>query len=296
MTILIFSQDGTYAKARLIQEFAKHNTDLLFSSTHKDFVLYASQNTYRKCFFKNELIDLPSAIIIRLPPNLTDYYFCSLIRQFESMGVPVINNIKSIELARDKFHTHQILSKHDISTPKTMIVKHGGHYNIVNNEIGFPCVLKTYPGSFGRGVKLCRTFNEFKDMCMFVDEVTTSHNLIAQQFISANPGKIIRSIVIGDIISFPMKRIGPRDGDIRTGIDAGNDGTTEKYPITEEIRKLSYDIVKIMNLDIAGIDFLFDNNKFTVSEVNVCPNFETYEKLYNTNLIQHIVNLVLSKI
>ena len=62
----------------------------------------------------------------------------------------------------------------------------------------------------------------------------------------------------------------------------------------------SYDgevlVVKDLNLDIAGVDLLFNNGSYTICEVNSAPGFEGMEKYTNKNIAVEMVNYVVKKI
>ena len=51
-----------------------------------------------------------------------------------------------------------------------------------------------------------------------------------------------------------------------------------------------------IDLDIAGVDLLFNNGSYTICEVNSAPGFEGMEKYTNKNIAVEMVNYVVKKI
>lgn len=82
----------------------------------------------------------------------TSYFASTIIREFERLNIPVVNSSNSIELAKDKLHSQQLLSKNGLPTPKTILMKHPVNIELIEREIGFPCVIKCISGSQGKTV------------------------------------------------------------------------------------------------------------------------------------------------
>ena len=53
---------------------------------------------------------------------------------------------------------------------------------------------------------------------------------------------------------------------------------------------------RLLNLDIAGVDLLFNDGTYTICEVNSAPGFEGMEKFTKVNVGEKIVNYVVKKI
>ena len=63
-----------------------------------------------------------------------------------------------------------------------------------------------------------------------------------------------------------------------------------RVPTSKEFQSARY------NLDIAGVDLLFNNGSYTICEVNSAPGFEGMEKYTNKNIAIEMVNYVVKKI
>ena len=80
------------------------------------------------------------------------------------------------------------------------------------------------------------------------------------------------------------------DDDFRANITRGGEGIP--YQITEDIEWLGGESSRLLGLDIAGVDLLFDNGGYKICEVNSSPGFEGMDKFTNTNIAEQIVNFV----
>ena len=56
-------------------------------------------------------------------------------------------------------------------------------------------------------------------------------------------------------------------------------GMVEPFELTPEMEWLATETSRILNLDIAGIDLLFDGEHFKICEANSSPGFEGIEQL-----------------
>lgn len=217
--------------------------------------------------------ELPKFVLSRTGSG-SNYANLSLLRTLESANVKVINSSNAIELVKDKLHTAQLLKKNKIPTPKTKHIVTPLDLKSIEEEIGFPCVVKAVVGSYGNGVHLCDTREDFVSLIEFITAAKSKRPLLVQEFIQTNPGTDLRAWVIGEEVIGVMQRKSTTD--FRANISRGGIGST--YPITQEIRRLSKKIMQLFGLQLAGIDFLFDKQGLTVCEVNSAPGFEGMEQ------------------
>ena len=53
---------------------------------------------------------------------------------------------------KDKLFCHQVLTACNLPVPDTMLAKHPIDVDLVEQAIGFPCVVKPLTGSHGKGI------------------------------------------------------------------------------------------------------------------------------------------------
>lgn len=292
MTVWILHKNGSdFETIRLLDTFASAGIDAtVVYPTGFDIVV---QQCHRgKIRYDGNLVKLPKLVLTRTGSG-TDYFASAVMRQLEKMGVIVTNSSESINLVKDKMHTHQQLAKLDIPTPKTMLLHFPVKSQVIKDEIGFPCVVKVLSGSYGKGVHLCETRKQFEATMELIDNLGSKKTMIVQEFVAATNGKDLRVLVVGGKVIGAMQRSAP-EGDFRANITGG--GTGESYALTPELERLALDTTAAVGLDIAGVDVLFDSNGFKICEVNSAPGFEGFETYVGANVAQAIVDYVASRL
>jgi len=291
-TVWILSQHrDSYENTRLLAAFnAKGIEAGLMHPDNFDIIVNRSKN--KSIRYQGDLIAMPKLVLTRTGAG-TNYFSSAVMRHLEKYNVQTINSSDAINNVRDKLLAHQILVANNIPTPKTMLVKFPVHISTVEQEIGFPCVVKVLQGSHGKGVHLCPTKEHFVNLMDLVDNLGVKKTMIVQEFIDAAVGTDLRVWVIGGKCVGAMKRIGP-EGDFRANITGG--GTGEPFPISDEIDLLCRETAKCLGLDIAGSDLLFDKDGYKVCEANSAPGFEGFEKYCSLDIASEIVNYIAFKI
>jgi glutathione synthase/RimK-type ligase-like ATP-grasp enzyme len=122
------------------------------------------------------------ALFIRQTTAVNHFTFRFASRA-QAEGLVVIDDPQSILRCSNKVFLAELLDRHDILGPKTMIV-HRDNLDEVCEKIGFPVILKQPDSAFSLGVKKAKTREEF-------DEVSTAlfkdtELLIAQEFVKTD--------------------------------------------------------------------------------------------------------------
>lgn len=242
--------------------------------------------------YNGEDINLPDIILVRLGAGITSVEL-AVIRYFELLGIPCINSSTSINIVQNKFHTGQILSNANIAVPTTMLVHFPITNNLIASHIGFPCVIKVLVGSFGEGVYLCHSEQEYHKLIEFLKNLDNEKKLLVQEYLNDRPGEDLRVFVVGNKVLGAMKRTAP-DGDFRANITIGGKG--EPYPVTPEIEEIVLATTNALGLEIAGIDLLFDKRGFRVCEANSNPGFNGFDYFCNTNIAKEMVEYIVKRL
>ena len=82
------------------------------------------------------------------------------------------------------------------------------------------------------------------------------------------------------------------DGNFKANYSAG--GLVDSYTINPTVERLAVESSKIIGLDIAGVDILFDKENYKVCEVNSNPGFAGFEKVTDINVSREIFKYILS--
>lgn len=129
------------------------------------------------------------------------------------------------------------------------------------------------------------TKKEFKTQIEILSVVNENHNIIIQEFVKDSFGRDIRVYVLGGRPIAAMIRQA-QDGEFKANITHGGTGTN--FEITPEVSWLSIEAARILDLDIAGVDLLFDGSGYKICEVNSNPGFAGLEKATGVNIPENI--------
>ena len=280
-----------YETNRLIEEFQKQDIDIQLVDPNT-IDIFVNKENKQSILVNGELTSLPTFVFPRTGSGTT-YHIKAVIRHFERMGVPVINSSDAIDNVKDKLYSHQILAQSNLDIPKTMLLKHPIDVDFVAKHIGFPAIVKTISGSYGRGVFLAETKKQFKQLLTMAELTKPGYNIIIQEFIKDTWGKDLRVLVVNNKVVGCMMRQAT-DDDFRANLTRGGEGFP--YEVNEQIEWLASEASKALNLDIAGVDLLFDNGGYKICEVNSNPGFEGMEQYTKKNIAEEIVHFIKMKI
>lgn len=293
MTVLVLTKNdrNEYENTRLMESFSAKGIEAVMSHPD-DFDIIVDRDIHKGIKIKGKTMEMPKLVLVRLGAGILPFQL-AVVRHFEQAGVPCVNGSQAIETVKDKLRTSQILSRHGIPIPNTMMVRFPIDEGLVKENIGFPCVVKVVTGSYGEGVYLCERQRDFKKLMEFVDNLGNRKTMIVQEYMGERVGEDLRVLVIGGKVVGAMKRTAP-EGDFRANITNG--GTGSKFEVTEEIDFLARETARALNLDIAGVDLLFDSRGFRVCEANSNPGYSGFERYCEVDVADLLTEYVKFKI
>ena len=283
--------EESYETQKLTEEFEKQDIKVRVVNP-QDVDIFVDRDDRKSILVAGKSRPLPDFVIPRTGSGTT-YFIKAIIRHLERLGVVLINGSDAIDNVKDKLYTQQILGESKLPVPKTLLVKHPINLEWVEKNINFPVIIKTLSGSFGAGVFLAETKKQLEQLVKMAEITKKSYNIIVQEFIKDSWGKDIRVFVLNKKVIGCMMRQAT-DGDFRANITRGGEGIP--YQITEDIEWLGGESARLLGLDIAGVDLLFNNGSYSICEVNSSPGFEGMDKYTTTNIAEDIVNFVKLKI
>jgi gamma-F420-2:alpha-L-glutamate ligase len=281
------AKPDVYSRKRLI-EVAKQSCIELQAYQPEQFDLIVDKEKEKKILMDGGEVPLPDFILPRTGAG-TKYFTLAVIRHLEGLGVRSFNSSESMERVKDKLFTQQLLAKHNLPVPKTMLVKFPVNTGIVSKYLGFPLVIKPLSGAQGIGVFLAASKTRFEDLMQLIESTNSKANLILQEFISLSRGKDLRVFTIGGRAIACMERKSKR-GSFKANYSQGS--SVDWVELTPEIERLASEVSKILDLEIAGIDLLFDGEKFKVCEANSSPGFQGLEKCCNVDIPRAIYDYI----
>lgn len=212
----------------------------------------------------------------------------ALFMGIEEEGIYLMNSIRGLLNARNKFMTLLKLFKAGIPVPKALLTE-----NLVEayrlTKQWDRVVVKPLIGSRGYGqvlvdnadlgYRIFRTCLQFKQF-IFLEEYLNK------------PSRDIRLFVIGERVSAAMYRYAPPDA-WKTNIAQG--GKAEPMKPSPELEELAVKTAEILELDYAGVDVLEGSDGYYVLEANGSPGFEGLMRVTGINIPCEIVSYLVEK-
>jgi len=219
------------------------------------------------------------AIIPRIGYSITEEGV-RRVRQFERMGVIVMNSSDGITRSRDKLIACQMMSSGNIPVPITaQVVSWEDTNRAISRVGGTPCVVKATEGTHGAAVFLAKTDQHARQLVYQMLE--RDMRPLVQEYIAESHGKDIRALVVGGKVVACMRRRANGD-EFRSNFHLG--GNVEKVTIDPDYEKIAIKAARILGLEIAGVDLLESDRGALVLEVNSSPGLEGIEKASEVNV------------
>ncbi len=280
-------KQDSYENNRFI-EVAKKNDVEVEILYPEQFDLIVTKKDEKSIFLDGEPVELPDFVLPRLGAHMP-YFALSVLRHLEYLGVHIINAPNNIEMVKDKLYTQQLLATNNLPVPKTMLVKFPVNEELVKKHLGYPLIVKAISGSQGSGVYLSNNEHDFKNLMQLMHTTNTSMNFILQEFIKDSFGRDLRVFVVGGRPIVCMER-SSATGDFKANYSQG--GNVEGHELNPEIEWLATESCKILGLDVAGIDLLFDGEHYKICEANSAPGFQGLEAATKIDAAQEIFNYI----
>jgi len=285
--------DLAFEARRFVREGKKMDIDVKIIKPSQ-FDILVTQCNRESILIDGKAAPLPDFVFPYFNHNDQGYFALAIVRQLQRLGVHVFNGADVIETVRDKLHTHQILAQSGIDTPDTMLAKFPVNIDLIEENIGFPVVVKTLNGALGIGVFLLENRSAFQDLMELVGETNPNLQLIFQKFVSVSKGRDLRLFIVdGQVIAAMERRA--QDGGFKANYSSG--ATVHEFTPDAESIDIAVKTAEVLNIDIGGIDLLFkENGGYTICEANTFPGFKGLEKASGVNVAEYILTTMRRKL
>ena len=237
--------------------------------------------TYRGLESKLPKID---AVLPRIGTSITTHGL-AVVKQFEMIGVPVVNPSQSIARSRDKLRSLQTLSRCGIDIPRTVMMRHPTQIERALETVGGPpAILKLIRGTQGIGVVLAETEQVARQVLETFWRL--GMNILVQEFIEESEGRDIRALVVGRRVVAAMRRQA-RFGELRSNVHRGATGTAVRLP--DSYTQAAVRAARAMKLRFAGVDLLESRGGPKVMEINSSPGLEGLERCTGADLAGTVI-------
>lgn len=182
----------------------------------------------------------------------------SILEAAETVGIPTINNSRSIRLVRDKAVAAAFAHAHGLPIPPTYFVAHPRLLKQLPAS-AYPLVVKPSNGSSCRGIY---RLNSPADLEILQISEANDSFFLAQGY-AENTGFDIKVYVTGREVYAAIAKKSPLHQHIQ-----------ERFvPLTPEVRKLVLQVGTLFGLDIYGVDVVETPHGPAILDINDFPSF-----------------------
>ncbi|MBI5254223.1 RimK family alpha-L-glutamate ligase [Candidatus Falkowbacteria bacterium] len=218
----------------------------------------------------------------------------SLIRQFELVGVPIVNKSLGVMRAKNKLKTLQILSHKNIPIPKTYMVSQSQNIEDIIADIGpFPVIIKSMAGSHGSGVSIVESKRGLRSIIDMIVRSDAAEPVMVQEYVKESKGKDVRVFIVGKRIVGAMERIASKRGEFRSNFHLG--GRVRVATMSRKEKDVAFAAIDACGLDIAGVDLIRTKTGPKVLEVNANPGLEGITKATGRDIAGEIIQYAVRK-
>lgn len=234
---------------------------------------------------------LPQVVIPRQGAQIGDACL-ALIRQFQLMGITLVNDADAVTIARNKFLTQQVLTAGGLPCPDTFFVNETpGFFHAVERLGSYPVVAKQVSQRQGEGVM--RLINEDDARQRALPVMDRRWGLMVQRYLPPEKRWDLRALVIdGELVG--AAALVPARGDFRANFHLGSD--IQPATLSAELEQIAVGAAVAVGCDVAGVDIMVDvDNRPYIVEVNYSPGFRGMEAATGLDIAGRIVRLAVDR-
>lgn len=133
----------TYEINRFIKVAEESNIDITVIQPEQVELIVAGEDR-KSILLDEEPVSLPDFVLPRTGSGTTCFGL-AVLGHLERLGVKAFNAFHSIEIAKDKLYTHQIIAENNLPVPTTMLARFPVDIDMVEKYIGFPLLSRSCP-------------------------------------------------------------------------------------------------------------------------------------------------------
>ena len=223
-------------------------------------------------------------VVPRIGASITNYGL-AVVRQFDLMGVPVLNNAASIARSRDKLRALQLLSRAGLDIPTTVCARTpAGLAAALDLVGGSPAIVKLQQGTQGIGTMIADT--EQAVHALLETFWAMGQDIVLQEYVRESKGRDVRIIVVGGKVVAAMRRQAKK-GEFRANLHRGGHGTNVTLPAA--YKRIAVKAAEVMGLEVSGVDLLEGKAGPRILEINSSPGIEGIERATGVDVAGAIV-------
>jgi ribosomal protein S6--L-glutamate ligase len=223
-------------------------------------------------------------VIPRIGASITNYGL-AVVRQFDLMGVPVLNGAVSIARSRDKLRALQLLTRRNIDVPITVCARSPAGVEAALGLVGgCPAIVKLQQGTQGIGTMIAETPQAVHSLLETFWAM--GQDIVLQEYVRESKGRDVRALVVGGRVVASMRRVA-KPGEFRSNLHRGGKG--DRVDLPKSYRSVAIRATKAMGLEVAGVDMLEGKEGPRILEINSSPGLEGIERASGVHVAVAIV-------
>ena len=234
----------------------------------------------------------PDIVLPRQGSPMGDYGIV-VIRHLQNLGIPLLNGLKGVVIARNQFLTLQTLAAQGIPVPDSyFITRPESVFTAVDQLGGYPVVIKPLNGMGGDGVVRIGSVQEARHYLQTA--LDPMKGLLVQRFLPPESRLDARILVIGQTVAGAVA-LSPGHGEFRANVH--QNGRPRPYSPPRSLAETAVNAARCCGLEVAGIDLILDRDgRPLILEVNYSPGFRGMETATGLDIagkiIDHAVNFL----
>ncbi|MBL7663888.1 MAG: RimK family protein [Bacteriovoracaceae bacterium] len=215
------------------------------------------------------------ALFIRDTTNVNHYTY-RMADRARAEGLVVIDDPDSILKCSNKVYLEEMLSRHDLKRPKTMILNED-NYDQCLSQLTFPCVIKQPDSAFSQGVHKAADLNQFLEICQNLFK--HSELICVQEYLPTDYDWRV-GVLGGEVIYVCKYYMADNHWQIIKKDDAGelqvgNFDCIDPAKTPKNVLKTALKACRPIGNGLYGVDLKQVGNEVYVIEVNDNPSIES---------------------
>ena len=283
MRMLVLSRNASlYSTSRIVLAARARGHDVTVVDP-LDFQIVVSRGS-PALFLSGAIVPPTDVVIPRIGASITSYGL-AVVRQFDMMGVPMLNTAIAIARSRDKLRAMQLLTRKNIDVPTTVCARTPDAVAVALGLIGgTPAIVKLQQGTQGIGTMIAETPQAVSSLLETLWAM--GQDIILQEYIAESRGRDLRAIVVGNRVVAAMRRQA-KSGEFRSNLHRGGLGV--RVRLDPAYAQAAIAAVKVMGLEVAGVDLLESKTGPKILEINSSPGLEGIERTSGVDVAGAIV-------
>lgn len=283
MRMLILSRNASlYSTSRIVlaARAREHDVDVI---DPLDFQIVVAKGS-ASLLVAGEKVQRYDVVMPRIGASVTNYGL-AVVRQFDLMGIPVLNGAVAIARSRDKLRALQLLTQIGIDVPTTVCARSPAGLEAALELVGgCPAIVKLQQGTQGIGTMIADTPQAAHSLLETFWAM--GQDIVLQEYVRESKGRDVRAIVVGGRVIAAMRRVAKK-GEFRANLHRGAKGTGVDLPAS--YRSAAIRAAKAMGLGVAGVDMLEGRRGPRILEINSSPGLEGIERASGIDVAEAII-------